>query len=72
MNFSLQYQKASAKATQALRIIKRTFKNVNKESFLQAYKSPHLEYCVQLGTLICVIQDINILEKVKHKLLNLH
>jgi len=39
MGFSPQCQNAAAKATQALGVIKRTFKHLNKESFPLAYKS---------------------------------
>ena len=48
-DFSLQCDKASAKAMQSLGLIKRTFTNLTKESFLILYKTyvrPHLEYCV--------------------------
>ena len=50
-NFSLQCDKASAKAMQSLGLIKRTFTNLTKESFLILYKTyvhPHLEYCVSI------------------------
>jgi len=69
MDFFLQCQKAAAKATQALGVIKRTYKHLNKESFLLAYKSyirPHLEYCVQLWNPY-LIKDIDIIEKVQRR-----
>ena len=47
-NFSLQCDKASAKAMQSLGLIK-NYTNFTKESFLIFYKTyihPHLEYCV--------------------------
>ena len=50
-DFSLQCDKASAKAMQSLGLIKRTFTNLTKESFLILYKTyirPHLEYCVSI------------------------
>ena len=54
-NFSLQCDKASAKAMQSLGLIKRTFTNLTKELFLILYKTyvrphlePHLEYCVSI------------------------
>jgi len=73
MDFSMQCQKAAAKATQALGVSKRTFKHLNKESFLLAYKSyirPHLEYCVQLWN-PHLIKDIDIIEKFNVELPNL-
>ena len=50
-DFSLQCDKVSAKAMQSLGLIKRTFTNLTKESFLILYKTyvhPHLEYCVSI------------------------
>ena len=48
-DFTLQCDKASAKAMQSLVLIKRSFINLTKESFQILYKTyfcPHLEYCV--------------------------
>ena len=50
-DFTLQCEKASAKAMQSLGLIKRTFTNLTKESFQILYKiyiRPHLEYCVSV------------------------
>ena len=50
-DFSLQCDKASAKAMQSQGLIKRTFFNLTKVSFLILYKTyvcPHLEYCVSI------------------------
>ena len=49
--FTLQCEKASAKAMQSFSLIKRTFTNLTKESFQILYKiyiRPHLEYCVSI------------------------
>ena len=51
LDFSLQCDKASVKAMQSLGLIKRTFINLTKESFLIIYETyirPHLEYCVSI------------------------
>ena len=50
-DFTMQCDKASAKAMQSLGLIKRTFTHLTKESFLILYKTyirPHLEYCVSI------------------------
>ena len=47
---TLQCSKAAGIAMQSLRIIRRTFKYIDRESFAILYKAyirPHLEYCVQ-------------------------
>ena len=47
---SLQCTKSAAKAMSSLRVIRRTFKHIDKESFRILYKAyirPHIEYCVQ-------------------------
>ena len=50
-DFTLQCEKASAKAMQSLGLIKRTFTNLMKESFQILYKTyihPHLEYSLSI------------------------
>ena len=47
---SVQCTKAAQKAMNSLRVIKRTFKYINVESFTILYTTyirPHLEYCIQ-------------------------
>ena len=47
---SMQCTKSAAKAMASLRVIRRTFKHIDKESFCILYKAyvrPHIEYCVQ-------------------------
>ena len=50
-DFTMQCDKASARAMQSLGLIKRTFTHLTMESFLILYKTyicPHLEYCVSI------------------------
>ena len=67
LDVSMQCTKAANKATQAIGLVKLTFKYINKTSFLilnKIYIRPHLEYCTQVW---CPykIKDIDILEKVQ-------
>ena len=64
---STQCSKAAAKGMNSLRVIRRTFKYIDAESFLilhKAYIRPHLEYCVQSWN-PALQKDINALEKVQ-------
>ena len=66
---SLQCTKAAMKAMTSLRVIRRTFKYIDKDSFRILYKTyirPHVEYCVQAW---CPYQvnDIKTLEKIQRR-----
>ncbi|XP_072017081.1 uncharacterized protein [Amphiura filiformis] len=64
---STQCTKAANKAMTSLRIIKRTFKYIDKESFsilYKAYVRPDVEYCVQAGSPYQV-NDIKEIEKIQ-------
>ena len=66
---STQCSKAAAKGMNSLRVIRRTFKYIDAESFLilhKAYIRPHLEYCVQSWN-PALQKDINALEKVQRR-----
>ena len=66
---SLQCTKATGKAMQSLRIIKRTFNYIDKDGFAvlyRAYIRPHLEYCVQAWCPY-LQKDIKSLEKVQRR-----
>ena len=66
---SLQCQKNSARAMQALGLIRRSFKYLTKESLTTLYKvyvRPHLEYCVQSWSPYFA-KDIDMLERVQHR-----
>ena len=68
-DFSLQCDKASAKAMQSLGLIKRTFNHLTSESFLLLYKTyirPHLEYCESIWSLY-LTRDIDKLEKIQQR-----
>ena len=61
--------KAANKATSALRLLKKTFSNLNVRNFPVLYKTyvrPHLEYCLQaVGPFMR--QDVEALEKVQRR-----
>ena len=66
---SLQCTKAATKAMTSLRIIKRTFKHIDKESFpilYKAYIRPHVEYCVQAWNPY-LVKDIKAIEKIQRR-----
>ncbi|XP_072014972.1 uncharacterized protein [Amphiura filiformis] len=66
---SVQCTKAAQKAMNCLRVIKRTFKFINRDSFTilyRAYIRPHLEYCVQAWS-PGLRKDITTLEKVQRR-----
>ncbi|XP_072022805.1 uncharacterized protein B0403.1-like [Amphiura filiformis] len=66
---SLQCAKASQKAMNSLRVIRRTFKYIDKESFATLYKTyirPHLEYYIQAWS-PTLKKDIITLEKVQRR-----
>ena len=66
---STQCRKAAAKAMSSLRIIKRTFQHIDKESFAILYKAyirPHMEYGVQAWNPY-QIGDIKTLEKIQKR-----
>ena len=68
-DFSLQCDKASAKAMQSLGLIKRTFNHLTSESFLFLHKTyirPHLEYCVSICSPY-LARDIDKLEKLQQR-----
>ena len=69
LKLSLHCCKAAVKASQALGLIRRTFKINSAEMFLFLYKMyvrPHLEYCVQSWSPY-LARDIDILEKVQRR-----
>ena len=66
---SLQCTKAATKAMTSLRVIRRTFRYIDKNSFRILYKAyirPHVEYCVQAW---CPYQvnDIKTIEKIQRR-----
>ena len=64
---SLQCTKSAAKAMSSLRVIRRTLKHIDKESFrilYKAYMRPHIEYCVQAWSPYQV-NDIKTTEKIQ-------
>ena len=66
---STQCSKAAAKGMNSLRVIRRTFKYIDAESFLilrKAYIRPPLEYSVQSWN-PALQKDINALEKVQRR-----
>jgi len=66
---SLHCDKAAAKATKFLGMIKRTFSVISKELFIFLYRTyvrPHLEYCVQLWCPY-LARDVDTLEKVQRR-----
>ena len=66
---SKQCTEAVLKANRTLRSIKRSFTNLNKQSFLIIYKTfvrPNLEHCPQVWSPY-LQRDINIIEKVQEK-----
>ena len=66
---STQCTKAAQKAMNSLRVIKRTFKYINKDSFTILYKTyirPHLEFCVQAWN-PGLKKDIHVLEKIQRR-----
>ena len=68
-DFTLQCEKASAKAMQSLGLIKRTFINLTKESFQILYKTyihPHLEYCVSIWNPY-LARNIDKLERIQQR-----
>ena len=65
---SAQCSKADQKAMNSLRVIRRTFKFIDKGSFAVLYKTyirPHLEYCVQAWN-PCMQKDIITLELARY------
>ena len=68
-DFSLQCDKAAAKAMQSLGLIKRSFNNLTSEFFLLLYKTYirlHLEYCVSIWSPY-LARDIDKLEKIQQR-----
>ena len=68
-DFTLQCEKASAKAMQSLGLIKRTFTNLTKESFQILYKiyiRTHLEYCVSVWNPY-LAKNIDKLERIQQR-----
>ncbi|XP_071959999.1 uncharacterized protein [Antedon mediterranea] len=66
---SRQCAAAAARATNSMRTVKRTFKNIDKESFQVMYKAyihPHMEYCIQSWSPY-YNKDKEILEKVQRR-----
>ena len=66
---SVQCTKAAQKAMNSLRVIKRTFKYINRESFAILYTTyirPHLEFCIQAWC-PTMKKDILTLEKVQRR-----
>ena len=66
---SLQCSKAAAKATAVLGLVRRHFKNLDKEDFLllyNAYVRPQMEYCVQAWS-PGLVRDIQCLERVQRR-----
>jgi hypothetical protein len=66
---SFQCAKAAKKAMSALGLVKRSFKHIDKSSFLRLYNCyvrPHLEYCVQAWAPYYK-KDIKELEKVQRR-----
>ncbi|XP_038064885.1 uncharacterized protein LOC119735252 [Patiria miniata] len=66
---SVQCAKSAQKAMNSLRVIKRTFKHITKDSFAVLYKTYirlHLEYCVQAWN-PGLRKDIHTLEKVQRR-----
>ena len=71
---STQCTKASQKAMNSLRVIKRTFKYITIDSFTILYKTyirPHLEYCVQAWN-PGLKKDIHVLKKIQRRATNLN
>ena len=68
-DFTLQCEKASAKAMHSLGLIKRSFTHLTKESFQILYKTyihPHLEYCVSIWN-PCLARNIDKLERIQQR-----
>jgi len=66
---SLQCVKSAEKAMSVLRMVRRSFKNMNKENFLTVYKvyiRPHLEYAVQVWNPY-LRKDIDVIEQIQHR-----
>ena len=66
---SLHCDKAAAKATKFLGLLKRTFSAISKDLFIFLYNTyvrPHLEYCIQVWCLY-LARDIDTLEKVQRR-----
>ena len=69
LRVSSQCTEAAKKAMKILGIIRRQFKNMDKETFLILYKGfvrPHMEYAIQAWS-PHFIKDINCLEKVQRR-----
>lgn len=66
---STQCVKSAAKAQSVLGLIKRTFKNIDKEDFMTLYNTyirPHMEYCIQVWS-PWLVKDIDCLEKIQRR-----
>ena len=66
---STQCQKATTKGMQALDMVRRSFKQITKDSFVtlyRAYVRPHLEFCVQAWSPY-MVKDIDSQEKVQRR-----
>jgi ribonucleases P/MRP protein subunit RPP40 len=69
LKVSTQCSRAAAKSMQILGLIRRHFKQIDREEFKILYKSfvrPHLEYCVQVWSPF-LVQDIKCLEQVQRR-----